>query len=456
MINESAFARRSFLRGLGAMIALPALESMRMTAGAATAARATKAVQAPTRMAFLFVPNGMHMPDWTPQTEGAAFDLPWIMDPLKPYRDDITVLTGLTQDRGRSNGDGGGDHARSAGSWLTGAQPLKDEGTKVRVGRSIDQVAAQFLGKDTRLPSLEIGLEPGRQGGKCDTGYACVYSNNVSWRDESTPMTREINPRLVFERLFGGLGKEQDEGSSRRKMLRKSILDFVMEDAKTLSGKVSGADRHKLNEYLSAVRDIEMRIERAQNTVSGVADIANAYEIPEGIPDSFEEHARIMSDLMVLAFQTDTTRVCTFMLANEGSNRSYRNVGAKEGHHSLSHHQGDHHKQAQIREINRFHVTQLAYLLGRLRSIKEADGVPLLDRTMLLYGAGLADGNAHEHHNLPLLLAGGGNGAITPGRHVRYAPETPMCNLLLSMLQSAGVPAERFGDSTGPLRKLQA
>jgi len=269
-------------------------------------------------------------------------------------------------------------------------------------------------------------------------------------------MTREINPRLVFERLFANeLPKERSEGQQRRQAYKKSILDFVLDDAKSLSTKVDGSDREKLDQYLTAIREIEIRVDRAQKMIaSSNTQVARGYEVPESIPESYEEHARLMCDMMVLAFQADVTRVCTFMLANEGSNRSYRNIGVSDGHHSLSHHQGDNSKQMRIREINRFHMQQYAYVLNRLRSIKEGDGT-LLDNCMLVYGGGLADGDRHEHQNLPILMAGRGGGRVTPGRHVRYSSETPMCNLLVSMLERAGAPVAQFGDSTGGLRGLE-
>jgi hypothetical protein len=322
----------------------------------------------------------------------------------------------------------------------------------------VDQVVAHAIGNQTRFGSLELGLEPGRQGGKCDTGYSCTYSNNISWRNESTPMTREINPRLVFERLFSNaVPKEVSESQKRRDLYKKSILDFVLQDANALRSKVGGNDRQKLDEYLSAVREIEQRVEEAEKAVamaSPQTDIARNYEIPEGIPESYEDHARLMVDMMVLAFQTDTTRVCTFMLANEGSNRPYRNIGIADGHHTLSHHQGDQAKQMKIREINRFHMQQYAYLLERLSSIKEGEGT-LLDHSMITYGGGLADGDQHAHDNLPLILAGNAGGTIQSGRHLRYAPETPMANLFVSMMHRMGVELDSFGDSTGHLRGLE-
>ena len=454
-MNESfRIPRRTFLRGLGTAVALPFLDAMR-PARALAAAAGVK--QAPVRMAFLFVPNGVHMPDWTPQATGADFDLPYILQPLQPHKNEVLVLTGLTQDRGRANGDGPGDHARSAASWLTGAQPLKSEGAEIRAGISADQVAAQTLGKQTRFASLELGMEPGRQGGKCDSGYSCAYSNNISWRSENTPGSREINPREVFERFFSnGVSKEVGESQKRRELYKRSILDFVLADANALSAKVGGRDQQKLDEYLTAVREIEVRVQQAEQQVAAMnSGVIGQYEIPEGIPESYEEHARLMLDMMVLAFQTDTTRVATMMLANEGSNRPYRNLSITHGHHELSHHQNNPDNFRQIREINRFHIRQFAYLVNRLRSIPDGDG-NLLDHSMLLYGAGLADGNRHEHDNLPLVLAGRGGGTIAPGRHLRYTQETPMCNLLLSMIERAGTLATRFGDSTGALRGLDA
>ena len=445
--------RRTFLHGLGVTMALPFLEAM-LPRGAAAAATAGRA---PIRTAFFYVPNGVNMADWTPKQFGADFQLPYILEPLQAHKNDVLVLTGLAQDKGRANGDGAGDHARAASTWLTGAQPLKSESSRIRSGVSADQVMASAIGRQTRFPSIELGIEPSRQGGKCDSGYACAYSNNISWRSETTPSGAEINPRLVFERLFAASNpKLANEGTARRERQRKSILDFVLEDARTLSAKVGGSDRQKLDEYLTAVREIEERVEAAQRSVAAVqhSGAIEAYDVPEAIPESYEEHARLMLDMVALAFQTDTTRVATCMLANEGSNRSYRNLSITRGHHELSHHQGNAENLRQIREINRFHMRQFAYLLGKLKSMPEGDGT-VLDNTQLLYGAALADGNRHEHENLPLILAGRGGGTILTGRHMRYPSETPMCNLLLTMMNKAGIAAPRHGDSTGTLRGLE-
>jgi hypothetical protein len=436
-------------------MALPILQSLAPRSLAA--AVAASVAKAPVRMAFIYVPNGVNLMEWTPKETGADFQLPYSLEPLRAHKNDLLVLSGLAQDKGRNNGDGAGDHARAAGTWLTGAQPLKSESSQIRAGISADQVAANIIGKQTRFASLELGLEPGRQGGKCDSGYACAYSNNISWRSETTPSGKEINPRLAFERLFAAANpKAVGEAAVRRERYKKSILDFVMEDARGLSGQVSGSDKQKLDEYLSAVREIEQRVEAAERSVTAAkaAGIIEGYDIPEEVPDSYQDHARLMLDIMALAFQTDTTRVATCMFANEGSNRSYRNIGVNRGHHEISHHQNNPENLRQIRDINRFHVQQFAYLINKLKSIPEGEGT-LLDNTMLLYGSSLADGDRHDHDNLPLLMAGRGGGSILPGRHLRYAQDTPMCNLLLTMLKNAGASVSHHGDSTGLLRGLE-
>ena len=453
MKPQTDWSRRTFLRGLGAAIALPSLPSALPLRGLAALGSQE---EHPLRVAYMFVPNGMHMPDWTPGSDGSYFELPKILSSLEPLKNDLLVLSGLTHDKGRANGDGAGDHARSAGVFLTGVQPLKSEGSEIRAGVSADQIIADGVGHQTRFASLEIGAETGRQSGNCDSGYSCAYSNNISWRDEATPMTKEVNPRLVFERLFGNQAVQQEaESLVRRRRQRKSILDFVLEDAHRLERKVNYKDKQKLGEYLTAVREIEQRIERAEKDQADQPEAIRHFEAPAGIPSSYEEHIRLLGDLMVMAFQADVTRVATFMLANEGSNRSYRHIGVNEGHHSLSHHQNDPVKQAKISEINEFHVRQASYILQKMKSIPEGDG-SLLDHSMVLYGAGISDGNRHNNENLPVFLAGKACGKVTTGRHVRYDFETPMANLLLSMIHEMGVPAERFGDSTGTLRGLRA
>jgi hypothetical protein len=411
------------------------------------------ATRPPVRSAFIFVPNGVHLDNWTPKTTGANFDLPSILEPLTPVKNDLLVLSGLTHDKGRANDDGPGDHARNAGVFLTGAQPLKSQGSEIRAGISVDQVAARQVGSETKFTSLELAAEGGRSSGKCDSGYSCAYSNNISWRDAATPMTAETDPRLVFERLFGNqLPKEMTESQARRQRYRKSILDFVLEDANRLNAKVGGDDKQKLDEYLTAVRDIEQRIERAENGVDS-KKISPRLR-PAGIPKGYDEHIRLLGDMMALAFQTDATRVASFMFARAGSNRTYRPIGVSEGHHSLSHHQNDAGKLAKISAINRFHTQQLAYILQKLKSIREGDGT-LLDNCMIVYGSGISDGNKHNNENLPVLVAGKGGGSILTGRHMRCPSETPMANLFLSMLDRMGAQVDRFGDSAGRLRGLE-
>ena len=445
---RSTFSRRSALRGLGVSLALPCFESI-ATAGSTTAA----AVASPQRMAFLFVPNGVHLPDWTPASEGYGYELPYILKPLAPVQDDLMVISGLTHDKGRANGDGAGDHARSASVFLTGAQPRKTDGANIRSGVSVDQAAAQIAGHTTRFASLELGCEAGRSAGNCDSGYSCAYSSNVSWSSETTPVGKETNPRAVFERLFGnGQAREMDKSKLRREELRKSILDFVAEDARKLQSQLGKSDQRKLDEYLTGVREIERRIEHADKGPSISEDVS--YPIPKGIPGDYGEHIRLMCDMVVLAFQTDSTRISTLMFADAGSNRSYRHINISDGHHNLSHHQGDAKKHAKIRDINRFHVDQLSYLLQKLKATPDGEG-NLLDNSMIVYGSGLSDGNRHNNENLPVLLAGHGGGSIDTGRHLRVPTETPMCNLFMSMLDRFGTSVDYIGDSTGRMHGLQ-
>ena len=423
------------------------LESM---APGLTHAALPSAKSLPRRMAFVYLPNGMNMADWTPKNVGTDFDLPATLQPLQPFQKDMLVLSGLTHDKGRANGDGAGDHARASASYLTACQPRKTQGADIRVGVSVDQVAGAKLGQYTRLPSLELGCDHGKQAGNCDSGYSCAYSFNISWKTESTPMPTEVDPRLVFDRLFGNGHKgEVVENRAKRDLYQKSILDFVMEDANRLQGKLGATDKRKLDEYLTAVRELETRIERAQKFAAAMPD----YNQPTGIPKEYEPHLRLMYDLMALAFQTDTTRISTFIAAHDGSNRQYPFIGVSDGHHDLSHHQNDPVKKEKIAKINLFHTTQFAYFLQRLKSIKEGDGT-LLDQCMIVYGSGLGDGNAHNHDDLPVLLAGRGGGTVNPGRHVRYEPNTPMADLFLSMLDRMEAPVARIGDSKGKLASL--
>ncbi len=437
-------SRRTFLKGVGTVMALPLLEAMVPAVALAGAAKR------PNRMAFIFIPNGVHMPDWTPAAEGVNWDLPYIMEPLKGVKEYLTPLSGLTQDKARPNGDGPGDHARSTAAWLTGCQPRKTAGADIKVGVSVDQYAAQKIGNQTRFASLEIGCERGAQAGNCDSGYSCAYSSAISWRSETTPVAKEVDPRLVFERLFaGGDNADIAENRTKRELYKKSILDFVLDDASRLKNKLGARDQRKLDEYFTGVREIEERLARAEKG----GEVNPKGSRPSGIPEDYGEHIRLLSDMMVLAFQADLTRVCTFMIANDGSNRPYRMINIAEGHHDLSHHGGLKEKQDKIREINRFHVTQLAYLLNKLKSVDEGNGT-LLDNSMVVYGAGIGDGNRHNHDNLPILLAGKGGGTIKTNRHVRYPFNTPMNNLFVSMLERMDVRTDHLGDSNGKLEYL--
>jgi hypothetical protein len=440
-------SRRTVLRGLGATVALPLLDAM-IPEGILGAAPA--AARAPLRLAFLYVPNGIHMQDWTPKTEGAGFALTPTLEPLEPFRDQLTVLTGLTLDKARPNGDGPGDHARAMAAFLTGCQPRKTSGANIKAGISVDQLAAQHAGKETRFASLEIGCEGGKVAGNCDSGYSCAYSSTISWRGESTPVAKEVNPRLVFDRLFavGGVG---DPATAKRDHARRSILDFVAEDARSLKTRLGTSDQRKLDEYLTGVREIEQRIAKTDKIeTQGVP--AGAVR-PSGIPRNYEEHLKLLADMLVLAFQTNQTRVATFVFANEGSNRPYRDIGISEGHHELSHHGWNKAKQEKIQQINLFHTRQLACFLGKLKAIREG-GRPLLDNCLIVYGSGNSDGNRHNHDDLPILLLGKGGGTIQPGRHLRLEKDTPLMNLYLSLLDRMGVSIPRFGDSTGRLPSL--
>ena len=448
MNTSNKLSRRTLLRGLGISIALPWLEAMGpMAAWADSLTRALDSQTPPNRMAFVYVPNGKNMVDWTPKKVGANFDLPAILKPLEKVKDKTLMLSGLTADKARANGDGGGDHARAMAAFLTGVQPRKTDGTNIRAGISVDQVAASNIGAQTRLPSLEIGTERGKMAGNCDSGYSCVYSSTVSWRSATQPLPTEIHPKLAFERLFSSL---PDSQSAQRDNARKSILDFVRQDSKELVHQLGQKDVRKLDEYFSAIRDIELRIERAEK----FPPIETPdYTVSEDIPSDYQVHLRLMADLIVLAFQADVTRVVTFAMANEGSNKPYPFIDVPEGHHNLSHHRNDEKKIAKIRQINIFHTQQLAYLLEKLDATPEGDG-SLLDHSMIVYGSGNADGNRHSHHDLPILLAGGGCGTIKSGRHIRYPDETPLNNLWLSMLNRMDIELAQLGDSTGCLPGL--
>ena len=446
IITNKALARRTFLRGVGTALALPLLDAM-MPAMAATSAVVKPAI----RLGFVYVPNGIIQKGWLPSKVGTGYEMASTMKPLEAHRDQMLVLSNLMQNAGRALGDGAGDHARAGASWLTGVHPKKTEGVDIRAGISADQIAARVLGNKTQLASLEIGLEEPNLAGGCDSGYSCAYTNTISWRTPTSPNPMEINPRAVFERLFGD--GESTDPAARLKRLRqdRSILDFIRGDVARLEPGLGARDKSKLDEYLESIRDIERRIQKAEQQSASMK--LPVMERPSAIPDEFEAHAKLMSDLMVIAFQTDMTRVVSFMMAREGSNRSYRSIGISDGHHSITHHQNDPEKIAKTMKIDELHVQSFAYLLDRLKATPDGDGT-LLDHSMILYGSSISDGNAHTHHDLPLVLAGGAACNIKGGRHIRYDDQTPMNNLLVTMLDKAGVAADTLGDATGKLGQL--
>lgn len=436
--------RRTMLRGAGAALGLPLLDVMaspsRLLADSVTG-------NSPTRMACVFFPNGAIMPDWRSTGEGKQWELSKTLQALKPFQSKLNVIENLAHDNGRGYADGAGDHARCAATYLTASRPVKTSGN-IQLGISVDQIAATRLAGQTKLPSIELGLEPSRNAGSCDSGYSCAYSSNISWRSESQPMPKEVTPRMAFERMFGS----PEMGDRReRHLTRQSILDVVREDAKQLLPRVSKTDQRKLDEYFTSVREIENRIERAeQEDEKALPDL----EVPHGRVEAFREHARLMYDLMVLGFQTDTTRVATFMLDNAGGNRRYTEIGIKDAHHQMSHHRNQVDLVEKLQRIDQYLVEQFAYFLGKLDSVQEGSGT-LLDHSMVLYGSGISDGNRHRHEDLPIVLAGGASGQIETGRLIRpEGSEVPMGNLFLSMLDVMGTPVDSIGDSSGRLKEL--
>jgi len=392
----------------------------------------------------------MRMQKLRPTKVGEDFELTPILEPLARHKDKFSVVTGLAHYNASALGDGPGSHGRSCGAYLTGAHPKRTEGADIFCGVSMDQVIARHIGHHTQLASLELGIELPSLLGSCDVGYSCTYTNTLSWRSPTAPMPVTVKPRDVFERLFGDVSALDEKTRKMRLATNASILDFVMEDASRLSPHLGLNDRHKLDEYLESIRAVEQRIQKAsQQTV--MVD-TEGMTLPAGIPESFEEHVKLMVDLQVLAFQSDLTRVSTFMLGREISNRAYNEIGVPDAHHSLSHHGGDPGKIAKLVKINRYHIAQFGYLLDRLASTPDGDG-SLLDNTLVLAGASLGEPNEHDNMNLPALVAGGG---IKANRHIVESRNTPMCNLLLTLIQEMGVPAKRFGDSSGTVNGLMA
>jgi len=452
-MNLSHTNRRSFLRGMGACIALPAFEAMlpgrAFAAEAAASKIATTATGAPLRMAFLYFPNGAIPDQWNPVGTGKDFQFGNTLTPLNPLRDHVQMISGLEHLNAEAGNDGAGDHARANGTFLTGVRVKKTAGSDIYAGISVDQIAAQHIGKATRFASLELSTDPHRKSGGCDSGYSCAYESNLAWRTPTSPLSPESNPRLVFERLFGaGVHGQRGASLAQRRSQQRSILDFVMDDAKSVEKKLTNRDKAKMDEYLTGLREIEQRIVTAES----FTDIPDPnMPSPDGIPAAYDEYIRLMFQMLALAFETDATRVSTLLLAHDGSNRTFPEIEIAEGHHSLSHHRDDADMIRKVAQIDRFYADRLAEFLVMLDSKQDADGHSILHNSMIVYGCGNSDGNRHTHANLPVVLAGNGGGTFNTGRHIA-TKATPMCNLYLNMLDRMGVPAlDRFGDSTGRL-----
>ena len=442
IITGTHLPRRTFLRGLGAAVALPMLDAM-----TPALAKAAPAGAGPRRLVFTYVPNGVSMAGWTPKGAGAGFELSTVLQPLAAHRQDMLVLSGLAQHNGLALGDGAGDHARAAASYLTGVHPKKTAGADIKNGVSADQIVAQSLSRDTRFSSIELGCDDSRTVGNCDSGYSCAYTNSLAWRNENSPMPPETNPRLVFERLFGADAHLDPAVRERRMLHRRSILDLVGERTKQLTGTLGASDRRKVDEYLHAVREIERQIEVAE---SDMRDLRPGIDKPTGIPVAFADYVKLMYDLQVVAFQTDLTRVVTMMVGREGSMRTYPEIGVPDPHHPLTHHRNNKDWMARVEQINVFHAELFSYFIEKMKSTPEGDS-NLLERSMVVYGSGLSDGNRHTHEDLPVLIMGQGGGLLKTGRHVVYDKQTPMNNLYLTLMDGMGVKTETLGDSTGQL-----
>jgi hypothetical protein len=453
-LARAALNRRAFLRGAGACVALPLFASLR-TGGLFAADPAVKLASsstgAPLRAAFLFVPNGTIPSAWWPKGEGAEFSWSRTLKELQKHKGQLQILGGLGHKTAEPGPDGPGDHARGNSTFLTGVR-LRKSATDIRAGLSIDQALARAYGHLTRFSSLELTCDAGPQSGACDSGYSCAYQFNLAWSSPTTPKTPEYNPRRAFERLFGeGKPGERQANLQRRQQEDKSVLDFVLEDARSMRKRLDSSDRQKLDQYLTGVREVETRIQKAER-LGRVKD--PDVETPAGVPTEYGEHIQLLFDIMVLAFQTDSTRLATFLVAHDGSNRSFDQIGISEGHHDLTHHQNRKEWIDKVADIDLWYVQQLAKFLDKLSQVKDADGQTLLHNSMIVYGSGNADANRHTHDNLPLLLAGSGGGALRTGRFVKHGGK-PLTNLFLSMAHTLGVrKLDRFGDSTGPLTDI--
>jgi hypothetical protein len=446
LITRKQLPRRTFLKGMGATIALPMLDAMTPALGAF----GRTAAKAPLRLGFTYVPNGITMADWTPKGEGAGFEFSRVMKPLEAFRQDTLVISGLAHRNGMALGDGPGDHARAAASYLTGVHPRKTAGADIQNGISVDQLAAQRIGSETRFPSLELGCDDSRTVGNCDSGYSCAYTNSLAWRGPTTPMPPETNPRLVFERLFGDIDTSlSPEARARRLRYRRSILDLVGDRTTTLVKDLGPADRRKLDEYLSSIREIEQRIERAERDLTGLTPNIDK---PTGIPVLYADYVNLMFDLQLIAFQTDMTRIVTLMMGREGSMRTYPEIGVPDPHHPLTHHRGNAEWIERVTKVNTMHVELFAGFINKMKNTPDGDG-SLLDHTLIVYGSGLSDGNRHTHEDLPVLTVGRG-GDFKLGTHLVYPQATPMTNFYLTLLDKMGVQTETLGDSTGGIEGL--
>ena len=445
IVTRRHLHRRTFLRGMGAVIALPALDAM-----TPAFAGASRAAAAPRRLAFIYVPNGVTMADWTPKTAGPAFEYPRILKPLEAFREETLVLTGLSHRNGAALGDGPGDHARAGASYLTGVHPRKTAGADIQNGISVDQIAAQHLAGQARFPSLELGCDDSRTVGNCDSGYSCAYTNSLAWRGPATPMPPETNPRLVFERLFGDVDTSlSPETRARRLVNRRSILDLVTQRTTQLMADLGPSDKRKLDEYLSSIREIEVRIAKAEQDMTGLTPTIDK---PTGVPVLYADYVNLMCDLQMVAFQTDSTRVVTMMMGREGSMRTYPEIGVADPHHPLTHHRNNPEWIEKVTQVNTLHMELFAGFVKKLKATPDGDGT-LLDHTLVVYGSGLSDGNRHTHNDLPVVVVGGG-GDLRLGRHVVYPKDTPMTNLYLTLLDRMGVHEETIGDSTGRVEHL--
>ena len=447
IITKRHLPRRTLLRGLGASIALPLLDVMvpALTALSRTAAAPVR------RLGIFYVPNGMAMKYWVPTTEGTTFEMPRTLEPLAPYRDQLNVLTGLAAMEAYPRpGEGGGDHARAAGSFLTGMHIKRTSAADVQAGVSADQIAAHELAQETQLASLELSLESVELLGSCDGTYACAYTNTIAWRSPTIPLPMENDPRALFERMFGTAISTDPAVRLARIRRDRSILDAVSEKASALRLRLPPGDQTKLNEYLEAIRDVERRLQKAEEQNDQEVPLVDQ---PAGIPRDFAEHATLMFDLLALAYQTDLTRVTTFMIGREISSRPYPEIGIPDSHHPLSHHENDPRRIDDLGKVNLYHMEQFSHFVEKLSTTPDGDG-SLLDQSLLVYGAGISDSNTHFHDNLPIALVGGSAAGLKGGRHIRYPDDTPVTNLWMTLLDKMGVPAEKVGDSTGHVEHL--